>query len=214
MSKTFFVNEAENQWRDAIIRRLAECDHNNGICGCSAAGTCPLSHRGARSRCTRAELQAALGDQAAQPGLSGSGSGTIPDRANQSKPTAPDLLPCPFCGRSAAVIDERNGGWQIICTNCPGGGPPFIEKQDAVTAWNRRPPSAEKTLEELLELVFAKYRYQILTYPVKDPVSFGTYCERFAPPEVRKYLTSPKIDRPKNPAYKDFPWPRGTMKAP
>ena len=58
---------------------------------------------------------------------------------------APELLPCPFCGKRARTHYIRDGR-QAYCTVCHAGGPPVFHgplgvretEELAIAAWNRR----------------------------------------------------------------------------
>lgn len=181
-----------------IRERLNQIRPDADCCDCTAMNRCPIWLTARGLQCTRAELQAALGDQAAQPGLSGSG--TIPDGADQSKPepAAPELLPCPFCG------DEAIYGYNcasriahVFCQKCGGRSRDCDSREEARRVWNlprRHPANKDQTLSELLKLVFKEYWEGVILHQVENPVSFGTYCERFAPPEVRNYLTKKPLE--------------------
>lgn len=62
--------------------------------------------------------------------------------------TDADLLPCPFCGKEAHLVQdqssayERNWPWGAYCNDdtCIGGGGCYATKEAAITAWNKRPP--------------------------------------------------------------------------
>ncbi len=46
------------------------------------------------------------------------------------------LLPCPFCGGKAKVVQSHNP--YVICESCHVSTPMYSWKADAVKAWNRR----------------------------------------------------------------------------
>lgn len=51
-------------------------------------------------------------------------------------PAPADLLPCPFCaGKALLVLD---GGYHAFCRRCCATGRHLCDKEEAITAWNRR----------------------------------------------------------------------------
>lgn len=58
-----------------------------------------------------------------------------------------ELLPCPFCGGKAKVMQSHNP--YVICENCHVSTPMFSWKQDAVAAWNRRAEESRSDCEVL-----------------------------------------------------------------
>ena len=50
------------------------------------------------------------------------------------------LNPCPFCGNERWVmLTKRLGGrWVVHCGKCGNTTGQWLDKQDAVRAWNRR----------------------------------------------------------------------------
>lgn len=55
-----------------------------------------------------------------------------------------ELRECPFC--DDARVGENNNGTRVVCSNCGAAGPLLIPEGDAVHAWNRRAPSAEREM--------------------------------------------------------------------
>jgi hypothetical protein len=57
-----------------------------------------------------------------------------------------EMLPCPFCGSPAQVLGSAH--FVACCSSAKCNGCPrtplFSEKNDAIAAWNRRPPSSEQ----------------------------------------------------------------------
>lgn len=51
-----------------------------------------------------------------------------------------ELLPCPFCGGKAELVEERDHFW-IRHNDCPADIGAFEDKGDAAAQWNRRPSS-------------------------------------------------------------------------
>ena len=52
-----------------------------------------------------------------------------------------ELRPCPFCGSHATLIDEADGFFTIVCDdadNCGVAMDSFEDKEDIITAWNKR----------------------------------------------------------------------------
>lgn len=48
-----------------------------------------------------------------------------------------ELLPCPFCGGAARLVDTRTQCY-VWCTECLSRGPDLVKTQEAIDAWNRR----------------------------------------------------------------------------
>lgn len=62
--------------------------------------------------------------------------------------TAPELLPCPFCGGDAwAVLDPNHStGWDVGCFNGDCDVEPHVwavYKDTATIQWNRRAPTTK-----------------------------------------------------------------------
>ena len=59
---------------------------------------------------------------------------------NVTKEIWRDLKPCPFCGNKCWVMMcERLGKrYTVHCGNCGNGTGHWLNKQDAIAAWNRR----------------------------------------------------------------------------
>lgn len=64
----------------------------------------------------------------------------------------PDLKPCPFCAREAALITRTSKNWdgkayqtyQIQCSGCISSSAPRRDLTEAVTLWESRPPRSLK----------------------------------------------------------------------
>jgi Lar family restriction alleviation protein len=60
--------------------------------------------------------------------------------------TAPELLPCPFCGDTESLmVDHMEGtvrrpAYRILCDNC-GASTNYSDRGDHVEEWNRRDPA-------------------------------------------------------------------------
>lgn len=69
-----------------------------------------------------------------------------------------ELLPCPFCGGEAELVDFDLDSCFVECRKCrasqPVLWPKSTSRQDAIAAWNRRapaiPPDVRETLRETL----------------------------------------------------------------
>lgn len=66
-------------------------------------------------------------------------------RAEGTVPALVGLLPCPFCGGPAEIIDDRRPGWfEVRCAadrhSCDVGPSTFChrDQQTAIGHWNRR----------------------------------------------------------------------------
>ena len=63
----------------------------------------------------------------------------MPNMTEKLKPT---LLPCPFCGKDACVIEHEDVGlliyYYIICNYCHATTKELTELKTAIKAWNRR----------------------------------------------------------------------------
>ena len=62
------------------------------------------------------------------------------------------LLPCPFCGGGAEVI-ETEIDWYVRCTKCSGRVQATISEQEAIRQWNTRKPM-DQIVERLEEATF------------------------------------------------------------
>jgi Lar family restriction alleviation protein len=65
--------------------------------------------------------------------------------------TAPELLPCPFCGGSAKVTGSRYGSaraYQVMCLDCNASSGFLAFEEDAIAAWNRRADIAAAAIAE------------------------------------------------------------------
>lgn len=52
-----------------------------------------------------------------------------------------DILPCPFCGKAAALNSARAGFEDLVyfvrCPNCGARGPVLEDNVEAITLWNK-----------------------------------------------------------------------------
>ena len=50
-----------------------------------------------------------------------------------------ELKPCPFCGEDGITkkIMSRER-WRVVCENCGGRTDDYLDRNDAIKAWNRR----------------------------------------------------------------------------
>ena len=79
----------------------------------------------------------------------------------------PELLPCPFCGGPAEVVDidegENAGGSCVCCTTClASGNVEFGFKENFVSIWNRRvqaPAPATDAVAQMVEAARAALNY-------------------------------------------------------
>lgn len=69
-----------------------------------------------------------------------------------------ELLPCPFCGGEASIVQHEKGKWLVFCADVYGCGTEGwyeVTPTDAIAAWNRRTPtmpdSVRATMREALE---------------------------------------------------------------
>ena len=91
--------------------------------------------------------------------------------------TAPDLLPCPFCGGKAERIeltDEDNKGGDVICcTKCQASSHvEFGRKENLVSAWNTR----STPLAEALAVPEVAALVQALEQMLDDPEYWSPYA--------------------------------------
>jgi Lar family restriction alleviation protein len=67
---------------------------------------------------------------------------------NNAVVTTDSQMPCPFCDGQAAVCissTHRNGTF-VYCLSCVASGHDFETKEEAITAWNTRQPTAVSSL--------------------------------------------------------------------
>jgi len=70
-----------------------------------------------------------------------------------------DLLPCPFCGGEAELVDFDLDSCFVECRKCrasqPVLWPKSTSRQDAIAAWNRRadaiPPDVREAIRKLAD---------------------------------------------------------------
>lgn len=60
------------------------------------------------------------------------------------------LLPCPFCGEKAEIINHRSGEYAVECTNCYGKTHRSVTEKLAIERWNTRKP-IDRIVEQLQE---------------------------------------------------------------
>lgn len=71
--------------------------------------------------------------------------------------TEPKLLPCPWCGEAAEIIDHGSS-YRVVCSTC---WPPWGDtRAEAIAAWNRRTPAVSR--EEPLEMFLCESDLLIL----------------------------------------------------
>lgn len=82
---------------------------------------------------------------------------------------AKELKPCPFCGESEdenILFDSRGSGemlcYFVLCNQCGSEGPWATTKEQALTDWNTRAPSALSVGLPKLELFLQKNGYAVL----------------------------------------------------
>ena len=57
------------------------------------------------------------------------------------------LKPCPFCGESKLVVAEKiltRERWYVHCGNCKCRTFQYLDRREAIEAWNRRAPNDEQ----------------------------------------------------------------------
>src|SRR5438045_163717 len=76
---------------------------------------------------------------------------TEPQQDRNVEACASELLPCPFCGRRAAVLPTDDGEYRAYCWDweaCPVGPSVSYETKDqAIAAWNSRPSQPPQNVE-------------------------------------------------------------------
>jgi Lar family restriction alleviation protein len=90
-----------------------------------------------------------------------------------------DLLPCPFCGSPAILIEGHREHWRAQCSKCGANIGEFFANRSrredqrlATEAWNTRTPDPEAArLRETLE------DFQIWIYRVLDGEDGANYLE-------------------------------------
>lgn len=91
-----------------------------------------------------------------------------------------ELLPCPFCGGKAELV--QNAGYDcpryiVICTGCDAqigvSDDPFIAPEHAIAAWNRRTQPAWEPVAD-----------GELVQDVLSTAGEGIVCHRFALPSI------------------------------
>ncbi len=89
--------------------------------------------------------------------------------------TTDRLLPCPFCGNEAEMEETLSGTWAIYCAHpirmggCFGRMDGYIEKSDAIAAWNKRSPSDEAVaVEKVVEAAIQFEREHNMPLENKD----------------------------------------------
>jgi Lar family restriction alleviation protein len=90
--------------------------------------------------------------------------------------TAPDLLPCPFCGEVPIIKDTGKGISIFLCESsaCSGSGmwTGFLseDRDEAIAAWNRRPPTPLASALDVPEV-------QALVSELEGWLNIAHHCE-------------------------------------
>lgn len=98
-----------------------------------------------------------------------------------------DLLPCPFCGASAACQHGADEDGEYVCAACSGCGiesgrysAPFDEAvSQAMAEWNRRVPANQATRSE------AEVKAEALEELAADAEAGRLYLPNWTPSDLR-----------------------------
>ena len=96
--------------------------------------------------------------------------------------TAPDLLPCPFCGEAPRLWEYNKGECEIECINghCPSEPHVGIHtKAEAIAAWNTRATPAAMTPEvaKLVDAVAVLLMQHDFENPMRQADYHGDICQ-------------------------------------
>lgn len=65
---------------------------------------------------------------------------------------AMELLPCPFCGGEAKLVERRHAEAYVLCVKCGAVSDECSRAMSAIAAWNRRTASAQhEQLQQRIE---------------------------------------------------------------
>jgi Lar family restriction alleviation protein len=106
--------------------------------------------------------------------------------------TASELLPCPFCAKSAHICDT--GVFWVACDECDAEGPFKDNDQDAIKAWNTRSPSVDAGAREALEALSMWVTAKRQKFRVAGGMPAGGF-DNMTPIEVALAEVESEIDR-------------------
>ena len=89
------------------------------------------------------------------------------------------LLPCPFCGGEAKVINESECGFEyygVMCFKCGTGTRLTGIEPVAIDLWNTRKPM-ERIVEKLEERQEESYRLYAIGFNAEDRGGYDAYSD-------------------------------------
>lgn len=71
--------------------------------------------------------------------------------------SAPDLLPCPFCGGEAHLNRQVGGSYVPRCQGCLISGRPSFTSAGATKEWNRRDGETERVVQAIMGMTDSEW---------------------------------------------------------